>query len=159
MSHTWTRRGSRVFAYYRCLTTQKQGRSACATPTLALGEVEATVISEIRRLAQDPALVDQVFSEALQQTGEKRLRLESERTRLLRQRQQREEAIKRLVSALEGRSAELPEVVAERIAERKTEIAQINERLAQVDQDLTVIGGQTIDRDHIMQTLAQFTDL
>jgi site-specific DNA recombinase len=159
MSHTWTRKRNRAYAYYRCVTTQKQGRSACATPALALGEVETVVISEIRRLAQDPALVDQVFSEALHQTQEKRKRLDSERTRLLRQRQQREQAIKRLVSALEGRSAELPEVVAERIAERKAEITQINERLAQVEQDLAGIGEQPLDRDHLIQTLAQFTDL
>jgi site-specific DNA recombinase len=159
MSHTWTRRGSRVYAYYRCLTTQKQSRTACSTPTLSVGEIEATVISEIRRLAQDPALVDQVFAEALQQTGEKRKRLDSERTRLLRQRQQREEAVKGLVSALEGRSGELPEVVAERIAERKAEATGINGRLTQVEQDLTAIGAQTLDRDHLMQTLAQFTDL
>jgi len=85
--------------------------------------------------------------------------LESERTRLLRQRQQREEAVKRLVSALEGRSGELPEVVAERIAERKTEITQINGRLAQVEQEFTAIGTQTLDREHLTQTLAQFTDL
>jgi site-specific DNA recombinase len=159
MSHTWTRRGSRVYAYCRCLTTQKQSRSACSTPTLSVGEIEATVISEIKRLAQDPALVDMVFSEALQQTGEKRQRLESERTRLLHQRQQREGAIQRLVSALEGRSGELPEVVAERIAERRTEIAQINGRLAQVEQDLAAIGAKGLDREHLTQTLAQFTDL
>jgi hypothetical protein len=117
------------------------------------------VISEIRRLAQDPALVDQVFSLALQQTGEKRKRLDSERTRLLHQRQQREEAIRRLVSALEGRSGELPEVVAERIDERKAEVTQINVRLAQVEQDLAAIGAQALDREHLTQTLAQFTDL
>jgi DNA repair exonuclease SbcCD ATPase subunit len=117
------------------------------------------VISEIRRLAQDPALVDQVFSEALHQTQEKRQRLDSERTRLLHQRQQREGAIQRLVSALEGRSGELPEVVAERIEERRTEIAQINGRLAQVEQDLAAIGTQGLDREHLTQTLAQFTDL
>ena len=87
------------------------------------------------------------------------MRLESERIRLLRQRQQREDTIKRLVSALEVRSGELPEVVAERIEERKVEITQINGRLAQVEQDLAAIGTQGLDRKHLIQTLAQFTDL
>ncbi|MBI5866928.1 MAG: recombinase family protein [candidate division Zixibacteria bacterium] len=159
MAHAWTRKGGRVYSYYACNKAQKQSRGACPTPTLSAGEIEATVVNEIRRLAQDPALVDQVFSEALEQTQQKRLRLESERTRLLRQRQQREEAISRLVSTLEGRNGELPEIVTERIKEREAEVAQFNGRLLSVERELATIGSQTIDREHLAQTLAQFTDL
>ncbi|MBI5866886.1 MAG: hypothetical protein HZB43_01120 [candidate division Zixibacteria bacterium] len=142
-----------------CNKAQKQSRGACPTPTLSAGEIEATVVNEIKRLAQDPALVDQVFSAALEQTQQKRLRLESERTRLLRQRQQREEAINRLVSTLEGRNGELPEVVAERIRERQAEVVQFNSRLLTVEQELGAIGSQAFNRQHLAQTLAQFTDL
>jgi hypothetical protein len=100
-----------------------------------------------------------VFSEALDQTHQKRQRLESDRTRLLRQRQQRDEAIGRLLSTLESRNGELPEVVAERIKERQAEMAQMNGRLQIVEQELAELGSQPIDREHLMHTLAQFTDL
>jgi len=159
MAHTWTRKGERVYSYFGCSTAQKQGRAACPTPTLSAGEIEATVINEIRKLAQDPALVDQVFSAVLEQTQHNRELLESERTRLLHQRQQREEAIRCLVSTLESPDGPLPTVVGERIEERQDEVVQFNDRLRSVEQELAVLGAQTIDREHLSQTLAQFTDL
>ena len=159
MAHNWTRKKNKVYRYYGCSTAQKQARAACPTPSLSAGEIEDAVVVEIRRLAQDPALVDQVFAAATDLAHGERRRLESERTRLLRQRQQREEAIQRLVSALESRAGELPEVVAERIEERQSEVAQLNERLAVVEQDLASVHARDISREHLTQTLAQFTEL
>jgi site-specific DNA recombinase len=159
MAHSWTRKAGRVYSYYGCSQAQKQSRDACPTPTLSVGEIEATVINEIKRLAQDPALVDQVFPEAVEQIKQGRQDLESERTRLLHQRQQREEAIKRLVTTLESPGGELPAVVGERIKERQAEVAQLNARLQTVEQELAALDSQTINREHLAQTLAQFTDL
>ncbi len=159
MAHTWTRKGGRRYSYLGCNTAQKQGRSACPTPTLPAGDVEAAVINEIKRLAQDPALIDQVFAEALEQAKQNRELLEMDRTRLLRQREQREEAIKRLVSSLESPEGQSPAVIGQRIGERQAEIAQLNLRLQDVEQELNTLTSQTLDRDHLAQTLAQFTDL
>ena len=159
MAYCWTRKGDRIYSYLRCCSEQKQGREACPTPTLSAPEVEAAIINEIKRMAQDPALVDQVFPEVSEQTKQGREQLESQRTRLLRQREQREEAIKRLVATLESPTGELPEVVGERIKERQDEVAQFNARLQAVEQELAALGAQTINREHLTQTLAQFTDL
>jgi site-specific DNA recombinase len=159
MAHTWTRKKNKLYSYYTCSTAQKQGRAACATPSLSAGEIEDAVIAEIRRLPQDPALVDQVFAEAVNMAEDEQKRLESERTRLLRQRQQREAAIQRLVSTLESANGELPDVVAGRIGERETEVAQLKERLAALEQDLRTARSRDINREHLAQTLAQFTEL
>jgi len=159
MAYCWTRRQDRVYSYLRCSTEQKQGREACPTPTLSAPEVEAAIINEIKRMAQDPALVDQVFPEALEQTRQGREFLETERTRLLHQRQQGEEAIKRLVTTLESPTGELPEVVGERIKDRQAEVQRLNARLQTAEQELAALDAQTINREHLTQTLAQFTDL
>ncbi len=159
MAYSWTSKGDRRYSYLRCSSAEKQGREACPTPTLSAPEVEAAIIKEIRRMAQDPALVDQVFPEALEQTKQGREFLETERTRLLRQREQREEAIKRLVSALESPTGELPEVVSERIKEHQAEVQRLNARLQTVEQELAALDAQTINREHLTQTLAQFNDL
>lgn len=159
MAHTWTRKGNRVYRFYGCNRAQKQGRSACSTPTLSAGQIEEAVITEIRKLAQDPQLVDAVFSEVLLQTKQTRKRLDSERTRLLRQRQQREEAVQRLVSTIEGMNGDSPEDITQRIAERRAEVTQISQRLAEIDSELQPHGGQAVDRDHLAKTLAHFTQL
>ena len=160
MAYCWTRTArGRLYSYLRCCSEQKQGREACPTPTLSAPEVEAAIINEIKRMAQDPALVDQVFPKALEQTKQGREFLETERTRLLRQREQREEAIKRLVSTLESTAGELPEVIGERIKERQAEVLRLNDRLQFVEQELAAFDAQTINREHLTQTLAQFTDL
>lgn len=160
MAYCWTRKpGGRIYSYLRCCSEQKQGREACPTPTLSAPEVEAAIVSEIRRLAQDPCLVDQVFPEVSEQAKQGRQQLESQRTRLLRQREQREEAIKRLVATLESPTGELPEVVGERIKEHQTEVQRLNDRLQTVEQELAALDSLTINREHLTQTLVQFTDL
>lgn len=47
MTHSWTRRGNRLYRYYGCLKAQKQGRAACSTPSLPTGKVEAVIVEEI----------------------------------------------------------------------------------------------------------------
>lgn len=53
----------------------------------------------------------------------------------------------------------MPEIVAERIKERQGEVAEFNVRLLNVEQELAALGSQALTREHLAQTLAQFTDL
>ena len=53
----------------------------------------------------------------------------------------------------------MPAVVGERIEERLDEVAQLTVRLQTVEQELAALDSLTINREHLTQTLAQFTDL
>jgi site-specific DNA recombinase len=71
MAHSYAKRGARRFRYYRCTTAQKQGRDACAAPSLPAADIEEFVVEQIRRVARDPELAREVFVEALSpQEGE-----------------------------------------------------------------------------------------
>ena len=159
MAHSYTKKKGKLYRYYRCSTAEKQGRSACSTPHISAGEIEAKIVDEVRRLAADPALVDQVFAEVISQQSEQKERLEVERTRLLREREQRQEAIRRLVDAIgtdgNGSGTELKR----RLADLESSISLIENRLTEVDSDRLILRNQSVDRVHLEQTLRQFTDL
>lgn len=54
MAHSYAKRGSRLFRYYRCTTAQKVGRDACPAPNLAAAEIEEFVVEQVRGMARDP---------------------------------------------------------------------------------------------------------
>ena len=91
--------------------------------------------------------------------GEQCKRLESERTRLQRQRQQREDAIEQLVSTLEGGNGASPAVIGKRIGERQSEVEKLNQRLTAIEDKLAALPQHGINRDHLVQTLTRFTEL
>ena len=159
MTHSWTRRGKKLYRYYSCLTAQKQGRVACPTPSLPTGPVESIIVGEIKRLAQDPAMIEQILPEAVHMAESERERLEADRTRLLRHRQQQEAAIQRLVSAVESQDGQTPEAMTERVAERQAELATLNDRLAEVEHEIASACAREITREHLTETLTKFTDL
>ncbi len=56
MSHTYSKKGSKLYRYYVCHKAQKQGWDSCPSPSLPAAEIEDFVIEQIRRVGQDRAL-------------------------------------------------------------------------------------------------------
>jgi site-specific DNA recombinase len=159
MAHSYTKKDGKLYRYYRCSRAEKQSRSACQTPPVSAGEIESQMIAEIRRFAADPAMVDQVFAEVITQQREQGEKLESERTRLLRERQQRQETIRRLVDSIGSADNGSGALLSRRMGELQASIALIEDRLAAVDSDRLILRQHKVDRLHLDQTLLQFTDL
>jgi site-specific DNA recombinase len=158
MAHTYTKKKGRLYRYYACNTRQKQGRSACDTPSLPAQDVEDFVVQQIRRIGQDPDLVEQVYAEALRQQKADIPKLEAEHTQLLRQRRRKGEEIKRLIAVLAD--ADQPLVsVTEHLRETEVAVARLDTRLAELKDQIALIRSQTIDSDHLRETLAQFVPL
>ncbi len=51
-----TRKGSRLYAYYRCQRAQEEGWSSCPSPSVPAREIERLVVDQIRVIGQDPDL-------------------------------------------------------------------------------------------------------
>lgn len=117
------------------------------------------MVAEIRRFAADPALVDQVFAEVMAQPSEEGERLQTERTRLLREHQQRQEAIQRFVDAVGSGTNGSGAMLKQQMGELEASINLIEDRLAVVDSERLILRHQQVDRSHLEQTLRQFTDL
>ena len=50
MSFAPTKKGGRLYRYYRCSAAMKRGRASCSTGSLPANKVEALVVDQIRRV-------------------------------------------------------------------------------------------------------------
>ena len=57
MTTTYTRKRDRTYRYYLCGHAAKNGRDACPLRRVPAGDVEETVLQQLRALFQDPALL------------------------------------------------------------------------------------------------------
>ena len=155
MAHTYTKKGNRLYRYYTCTTYQKQGPGACTTRSLPAQEIEDFVVEQIRRLARDPDLIRQVFKESIRQRQEQLTRLESERKRLVRQRQQKDDEIRRLVGAIAGTPNPSP-ALSERLSEMERQAADVDRRLQEIGTQASTLRDQSIDLDGVTAALEEF---
>jgi site-specific DNA recombinase len=155
MAHTYTKKKNRLYRYYVCTTAQKQGPDACRTPSLPAQEIEDFVVEQIRQLANDPEMVEQVFTAAEKPRKEKIPRLKTEQKRLQRERQHKQEKIKELVAAV-GASPEPVASFADSLQEWESAVFRIDQRLTEIKTELASIKRKTVDKDDVTAALASF---
>jgi site-specific DNA recombinase len=112
----------------------------------------------IRKLARDPELANAVFQEAADQQKALIPRLQTERQRLVRDRQTKSEQIQRLLAVLASADSSQPSV-SERLAELEGIVGKLNARLAEIDSELSALERNRIDPDDVARALAQFDSL
>jgi len=127
----------------------------CTTRSLPAQEIEDFVVEQIRKLARDPDLIREVFEESIRQRQEQLTRLESEHKRLGKQRQQKGEEIRRLVSAISGTSNPSPSL-SERLAEMERQLADVDRRLSEIDTHASSLRDQSIDLPGVTAALEEF---
>jgi len=155
MAHTYTKKGNRLYRYYICTTAQKQGRDTCATPSLPAQDIEDFVVEQIRQLANDRAMVEQVYAEAEKQWKAQVRRLKAEQKRLQRERQHKQERIRELAASI-GQSDKPLTAFTSNLTELEAALAQIDGRLAQVGRELAGLQKDNINRDDLQTALAMF---
>ena len=159
MTSTYTKKkGGRLYRYYQCLTRGKRGKDACPAPYLPAQDIEDLVVGEIRKLARDDELARAVFQEAAGQQRALIPRLQTERQRLVRDRQAKSEQIQRLLAVLATTDTPQPSV-SERLAELEGIVGKLNGRLTEIDSELSALDQNCIDPDDVARTLAQFDEL
>jgi hypothetical protein len=57
MTPTHTRRRGRLYRYYVCLGASRRGHDTCPVRSIAAGEVEGLVLSQVRRLLASPEMM------------------------------------------------------------------------------------------------------
>lgn len=157
MTHTYSKKGNRLYRYYMCLTRMKRGADACPTPSLPAQEIEDFVVEQIRKVARDPELVHQVFTEATRQHRKLAPKLEKERKRLVKDRQAKGEDIRRLVDTV-GTNGEST-ALGGRLAALEGVVAKIDRRVAGLDAEMKALRENAIDLDDVARKLAEFEGL
>jgi site-specific DNA recombinase len=155
MAHTYTKKKNRLYRYYVCTTAQKQGREACATPSLPAQEIEDFVVEQIRQLANDHGMVDHVFAETEKQRKANIPWLKAEQKRLHRERQHKQERIKELVAAI-GASPEPMASFTGSLQELESAVTHLDRRLTEIQTELDAINSTAIDRADLTAALSAF---
>jgi site-specific DNA recombinase len=155
MAHTYTKKKNRLYRYYVCTTAQKQGKEACSTPALPAQEIEDFVVEQIRQLAADPEMIEQVFAEAEKQRKANIPRLKAEQKRLQRERQHKQARIRELVAAV-GASPEPMASFTGSLQELESAVIQLDQRLAEIQTELTSISSTTTDHADLTAALSAF---
>lgn len=155
MSHTYAKKGNRLYRYYMCVTKMKRGADACPTPSFPAQEIEDFVVNEIRKLARDPELQRQVFDEVVRQQKKMVPKLEKEQKRLQRDLQAKREEIKRLAAAIGAGETPMPSLT-ERLARLESVAANLDRRIAEIDCELREHRGLAASHESIANELSEF---
>ncbi|HBJ37818.1 MAG TPA: resolvase, partial [Planctomycetaceae bacterium] len=84
MSHTYTKKVSKLYRYYVCHRAQKQGWSNCPSPSLPAAEIEDFVVDQIRLVGQDPSVIRDTLAQTRIQTQTSVERLKKEKNAIER---------------------------------------------------------------------------
>ncbi|MGV3483333.1 MAG: recombinase family protein [Planctomycetaceae bacterium] len=150
MSHSYSKKGSRLYRYYVCHHAQKNGWDKCPSPSLPAGEIEQFVVDQVKRIGKDPALIRETVAESWRQTDLGVKRLTSQKAALVR--------------GLGAECAELDKLAADdvhaaRVNDAQHRIRVTENRIAQIDGEIEALKRTAIEDAEIRETLVNFDDL
>lgn len=150
MSHSFTKKGSRLYRYYICHKAQKQGWATCPSPSLPANEIEEFVIGQIRGLGEDPSVIRDTLAQTRIQTHQQSGRLKQEKNAL-------EGVIRgdyrRLNAAVSAKSGEAA------MANLQSEIQEHERRLSEVVADLKTVTTLLINENDVREALGNFDEV
>jgi site-specific DNA recombinase len=128
MVHTFCSKGHKRYRYYTCTAAIKEGRRACASPSLPSDEIERVVVDQIRDLAGDAGLREEVVRQANAQFDTEIAEMVDERVRLERELARHHTEIRRLAvgGATDSATTALIADLHERIAHAETRNTELD---------------------------------
>lgn len=150
MSHSFTKKGSRLYRYYICHKAQKQGWATCPSPSLPANEIEEFVVGQIRSLGEDPSVIRDTLAQTRIQTHQQSERLKQEKNALEGVIRGDYERLNVAVSAENGEAV---------IAKLQREIQDHERRLSAVTLDLKTVNALTITENEVSEALGNFDEI
>jgi len=152
MSHTFTsRRGQRMYRYYRCIKAIKSGAAVCRSGTLPALEIERVVIDEVRGLMNDRELIARVLEEAQATMTADAKVAHDERAGLHRDLEKHHRALREIAASGVANAA-----TAARMADLHERIADAERRLPVLEARLAAFERETITLPEAEVAFADF---
>jgi site-specific DNA recombinase len=159
MTHTYTqKKGRRRYRYYVCTKAQKQGWATCPTKSVSAPEIEQFVVDHIRRIGQDPALIEETLKAAEEQSREGTKTLEAELRALERELEASEREIRDLMS-LTATNGDGTTPATGRLAELQELMVTRQKRRVEVRRELDALKARAVDLHEVASALSQFDRL
>jgi len=156
MTFAPTKKGGRVYRYYRCSASMKHGRSACATGSLPADKIEALVVDQIRRVGTDPALQAETFRQVLAEVAANRRGLKAEAKRLAKQITATEKTVAKLVHTLADAKGDARSAVNAELEKAQEQLRSLEARSAEVGATEAYLAAQDIDEADVARALEEF---
>lgn len=139
MAHTYTQKASnKLYRYYVCVNAHQRGYDQCQTRSVSAPQIEQAVVDQIRGIAANPSVVDEVVRQLGEQQSTQREALEREKR-----------VMERELSRLAG---EIPSLV-------RTGGKHVADKMAELQDRINVLEGQLRSVcDQLAETVDQITD-
>ena len=151
MVHNVVRRDSRTYRYYTCMRAIKRGRQHCKHPSLPAGEIEAAVIDQVRAIADDAGLRNEIVRQAEEAISGEKSEFEIQRQQLSRQLSRDHAELKRLVTFEQPSSA-----TTARIADLHERISKAEQQLSFAQNQIAKFDQQKISSKDVADAFAEF---
>lgn len=152
MVHNVSKRKSKIYRYYTCVTAIKRGRKHCPSPSLPAGEIESVVVGQVRAIASDNALRRDVLTQAMEQVGDELGELQTQRSQLQDQLDSNDRQIRELV----GSSGV---TTSRRLAELHEHTADLGRSVARVEAEIERLQTDRISETDVSVAFSDFDNI
>ena len=148
MTHTYTKKKDRLYRYYVCETSAKQGYKLCSTRSVPAKKIEDFVVDKIKKIGKDPGVLHETTQKLLSEQKSQIELLDNDGKYLRKEQAMLMKQIKS-DSDVQGRGVECDQVknINERIKDCEKRLSEVNRRKmllanSQVDEEelKTVMG-------------------
>src|SRR6516162_4520030 len=150
-AHT-TRKGGLRYRYYTCVHAQKSGWPSCPSKSIPAQPIEQLVVEQIQRLGRDPLVLEQMVTTVRQQDEARVAEWESERVGLERDLLRGQSEVRKLLAEVGSGISSTGAVM--RLAELQTRLAQVEQRLTRLRGQLEAWQQQRLDEAAAAQALS-----
>ena len=152
MVHNVSKRKSKTYRYYTCVTAIKRGRKHCPSPSLPAGEIESVVVGQVRAIASDNALRRDVLTQAMEQVGDELGELQTQRSQL----QDQLDSNDRQICELVGSSGV---TTSRRLAELHEHTADLGRSVARVEAEIERLQTDRISETDVSVAFSDFDNI
>jgi len=155
MAHTFCQgKTQNAYRYYRCIHSIKNGREACSIGMLPAATIEQVVVEEVRGLAKDETLLNQVLADADAAIGGELAVVRRERDDVRREITRDHKELQQLVVG--GATAA---EITRRMADLQFRLATNEQRLPGLDAQIMALEKQIVTADEARAVFADFDGL
>lgn len=148
MSHSYSKKGSKIYRYYVCQHAQQLGWQSCAAPSLPASEVESFVVNQIKAMGRDPQLVRDTLAHTQREVKAETKRLTQEQTALGRRRREDYASLDKFAADLSTTDPRRQEI--------RDRIKEADQRLGILGSKLAALGDQDINHEMVAAALGDF---
>ncbi len=150
MAHTYTQKApNKLYRYYVCVNAHQRGYSQCQTRSVSAPQIEQAVVDQIRGIAANQAVIDEVVRQLSdQQTGS--------REALEREKRVMERELQRLLEEIPGLMRTSGKAATDRLAEMQDRVSAVENQLRGVREQLAESVGQIVDPTDVRRALRDF---